>query len=170
MSLRRGRFLSILLYVMVVQQDRFVTIDYSFTAPDGTLLGSSDFSGPFTFRQGSGDAVPGLDTRLEGLPVGSEHSFVIPAEEAYGERDETLVTRVPVDALPLGRQAEPGMRLNAGGRIMIVTEVTDDVVVMDGNHPLAGIPLHFTVTIRDVSDTEPVTQDAGCGCGGTCSC
>ncbi len=155
--------------MMTVTQDQYVTIEYSFSAPDGTLLGSSDYSGPFTFRQGAGDAVPGLDEHVEGHEVGEELAFVISPESGYGHRDETKVHRIAKDALPLDRQPEPGMQVSANGRPMTVTEVTGSEIVLDGNHPLAGIPLHFTVRIIDVSETAPEV-DAACGCGGSCSC
>ena len=76
---------------------------------------------------------------------------------------------MPKDALPLGREPEPGLRVNVGGTIMIITDVTDDEIVLDANHPLAGIPLHFSVRITDIADEAPEAQ-GGCGCGGTCSC
>lgn len=154
---------------MVAVKDKFITIEYQFSAPDGTLLGSSDYSGPFTFRQGYGDVVPGLDTRVEGASVGEELDFVIPAAEAYGERDESLVKRLPKDELPLGREPEPGLRVNLGGTIMMITEVTSTEVVLDANHPLAGVPLHFELRITDIGDEAPEAH-GGCGCGGTCSC
>ena len=154
---------------MVVTKDKFITIEYTFTAPDGTLLGSSDYSGPFTFRQGYGDVVPGLDTEVDGANVGDELEFVIQPEDGYGVRDEDKVRRLPKDALPLGREPEPGLRVNVGGTIMIITDVTDDEIVLDANHPLAGIPLHFSVRITDIADEAPEAQ-GGCGCGGTCSC
>lgn len=155
---------------MTVTRDHYVTIEYRFSAPDGTLLGSSDYSGPFTFRQGYGDAVPGLDERLEGGEIGAELSFVIPPEEGYGVRDEALVRRIPRSALPLGREPEPGMSATVQGRQMTITEVTGSEIVLDGNHPLAGIPLHFDVRITDVSATAPEPIPGDCGCGGTCSC
>ena len=89
---------------MVVTKDKFITIEYTFSAPDGTLLGSSDYSGPFTFRQGYGDVVPGLDTEVDGANVGDELEFVIQPEDGYGVRDEDKVRRLPKDALPLGRE------------------------------------------------------------------
>ncbi len=154
---------------MTVTKDKYITIEYSFSTSDGTLLGSSEYSGPFTFRQGYGDVVPGLDSRVEGAEIGDELSFVIPPEEGYGERDESKVKRLPLDALPLGRDPEPGLRVNLNGTVMVITEVHDDHLTLDGNHPLAGIPLHFNLRVTEVSDEAP-EEHGGCGCGGTCSC
>lgn len=160
---------SILVSNMVVTKDKYITIEYIFSAPDGTLLGSSEYSGPFTFRQGYGDVVPGLDSRIDGARISDELSFVIPPEEGYGLRDESKVRRLAKDALPLGREPEVGMRVNVGGTIMVITDVTGTEIVLDANHPLAGIPLHFEVRVTDISDTAPA-DDHACGCGGTCSC
>ncbi|TVR68221.1 MAG: peptidylprolyl isomerase [Spirochaetaceae bacterium] len=154
---------------MTVTKDKYITIEYSFSAPDGTLLGSSEYSGPFTFRQGYGDVVPGLDSRVEGAGVGEELSFVIPPEEGYGERDESKAKKLTLDALPLGRDPEPGMRVNINGTVTVITEVSDDFLTLDSNHPLAGVPLHFDLRIVGISDEAPPDQ-GGCGCGGTCGC
>ena len=167
--LHHAAYLIIFVDIMVVTKDKFITIEYSFSAPDGTLLGSSDYSGPFTFRQGYGDVVPGLDTRVEGAAVGEHLSFVIPPEEGYGSRDESLVRRLSRDALPLGRDPEPGLRVNLGGQIMVITDVSKTEIVLDGNHPLADVPLHFDVRITEIGDEAPQV-DGQCGCGGTCSC
>ncbi len=154
---------------MTVTKDKYITMEYSFTAPDGTLLGSSEYSGPFTFRQGYGDVVPGLDTRMEGARMGEQLSFVIPAAEGYGERDDAKVRQVAPDALPLGRDPEPGLRVNVNGTIMMITEVNDDFLTLDGNHPLAGIPLHFDVKVTGIADEAP-QSDSSCSCGGSCNC
>lgn len=94
---------------------------------------------------------------------------MVPAAEGYGERDESLVRRVAPDALPLGRDAEPGLRVNVNGSIMMITEVRDDFLTLDGNHPLAGVPLHFDVRVTGISDEAPESH-GDCSCGGSCSC
>ncbi|MFP4211858.1 MAG: peptidylprolyl isomerase [Alkalispirochaeta sp.] len=154
---------------MTATRDAYVTIEYTFSAPDGTILGSSDYSGPFTFRHGYGDVVPGLDTYTEGARIGDDLTFVVAPEEGYGLRDEGKVRRVAKDALPLGREPEPGLRVNVGGTIYIVTEVNDDDLVLDANHPLAGIPLHFSLRIVDIATEDP-REASSCGCGSSCSC
>jgi len=155
--------------VMTVTKDKYITMEYSFSAPDGTLLGSSEYSGPFTFRQGYGDVVPGLDTRMEGARIGEQLSFIIPAAEGYGERDDAKVRQVAPDSLPLGRDPEPGLRVNVNGTIMMITEVNDDFLTLDANHPLAGIPLHFEVRVTGITDEAPETH-SDCSCGGSCNC
>ena len=150
-------------------KDLYMTINYTMTAPDGTVLGASRYNGPFTFKIGGGDAMPGLESRLAGANAGDSLRFDVPAEEAYGERDEQLVRTLPKSLLRLEREPEPGMRMNVNGTIMTITEVTEADVVMDGNHPLAGVPLHFDAEVTAVSDQAPEDHH-DCTCGGTCEC
>ena len=79
---------------MTVTKEKYVTIAYNFSTPEGYLLGTSDRQGPLTFCAGSGDIIPGLDNALAGAEEGQVLDFVIPAAEAYGERDETLVAKL----------------------------------------------------------------------------
>ncbi|MDA3948568.1 MAG: FKBP-type peptidyl-prolyl cis-trans isomerase [Spirochaeta sp.] len=150
-------------------RDAFVTMEYTFTAPDGTLLGSSDYSGPFTFRHGYGDVVPGLDTHTQGASIGDQLTFVVDPADGYGERDEAKVRTIARDALPLGREPEPGLRVNVNDTIYVITEVTATELILDANHPLAGIPLSFDIRITDIATEDP-REASSCGCGGTCSC
>lgn len=154
---------------MTVTKDKYVTIEYRFTSPEGELLGSSDYSGPYTFRQGSGDVVPGLDARIEGRTIGEQLTFTIPPEEAYGPRDETKIKRLAKRHLQLECEPEVGMRFNINDTLMVVSAVRDDEVELDANHPLAGMALHFDVSIRDVSDEAPAHEHE-CSCGGSCGC
>lgn len=158
--------------IMTVTAEKYITINYKFTTPDGLLLGTSDRQGPLTFCAGSGDIISGLDARLQGHEAGEELSFVIPAEEAYGVRDESLVKTIKKSELP----AEPkiGTRIDAeiGGRwrVALISEIKGEDVVLDANHPLAGVPLHFDCSIVSVED-EPPFVEHGCGCGGGgCGC
>ena len=75
-------------------------------------------------------------------------------EAAYGRRDERLVQILPRSRLPEGAQVAPGMQLRAdsprGPRLVSVVKVERDFVTVDGNHPLAGRTLHFSVEVADV--------------------
>ena len=153
---------------MTVTKEKYVTIAYNFSTPEGYLLGTSDRQGPLTFCAGSGDIISGLDSNLANAEEGQDLSFVIPASEAYGERDESLVAQVSAADLGLGAEARIGYRVEAqiGGRwrSALISEVEGDKVTVDANHPLAGVPLHFQTTVLSISDEAPVME--GCGCGG----
>jgi len=153
---------------MTVTKEKYVTIAYNFSTPEGYLLGTSDRQGPLTFCAGSGDIIPGLDAALAGAEEGQVLDFVIAAADAYGERDEGLVAQVTAAELGLGGEARIGFRVEAqiGGRwrSALISDVDGDKLTVDANHPLAGVPLHFHTTVLSVSDEAPVME--GCGCGG----
>ncbi|WP_037548006.1 FKBP-type peptidyl-prolyl cis-trans isomerase [Spirochaeta lutea] len=158
---------------MIATTNKQVTITYSFSTADGRSLGSSEQSGPFQFVLGRGDIIPGLDRRLEGAKVGDSFHFEIPASEAYGEWQEDKEFRLDPSALASLGEAKPGMRVTTtmqGQPVeLVITAITDQEVVLDGNHPLAGHDIVFDVRIEGVEDA-PLEDDHGCGCGGTCGC
>jgi FKBP-type peptidyl-prolyl cis-trans isomerase SlyD len=101
--------------------------------------------------------VPGLEAALVGLTVGDEREVVVPAEAGYGERDESLVLQLDKSDLPEGGKVDVGDELVAespeGDEIaMTVVELKDDVVVVDANHPLAGMTLHYQVKVVEVRE------------------
>ncbi len=152
---------------------KLVTIHYVFRGPEGRMLGSSNQSGPFSFVRGSGDAIPGLDRALAEAQPGDELRFVVPAAEAYGVRDESLIASIPRTAIPEADFLQPGMRVSAligeRERDVTITAITDDTITLDANHPLAGKDLDFEVSVLSVVDA-PESSGADCGCGGTCGC
>lgn len=155
---------------MTVTKDKYVTIAYNFSTPDGYLLGTSDRQGPLTFCAGSGDILTGLDSRLAGAEEGQVLDFVIPPAEAYGDRDESLVTQTTKQELGIGGEARIGFRVEAqiGGRwrSALISDIDGDKLTVDANHPLAGVSLHFHTTVLSVSDEAPVMESCGCGGGG----
>ncbi len=158
---------------MIADAHKFVTLEYKFFSPDGTLLGSSQYHGPLIFQVGVGEVIDGLDKRVLGHEEGEDLTFVIPPEEAYGERDEKLVSSYTLQELGLAVAS-------VGDRVQVkiddrwynayVSEVNGDRVTVDANHPLAGVPLHFECSLVQVSETPPVSScSGGCGgCGGGC--
>lgn len=155
---------------MTVTKEKYVTIAYNFSTPEGYLLGTSDRQGPLTFCAGSGDIIGGLDQALAGAEEGQVLDFVIAPADAYGERDEDLVTQVSAADLGLGTEPKIGFRVEAqiGGRwrSALISDVEGDKVTLDANHPLAGVPLHFHTTVLSISDEAPAMESCGCGGGG----
>lgn len=155
---------------MTITPNKYVTVAYSFSTPDGYLLGTSERQGPLVYCAGSGDILPGLDKNLAGKAVGESLSFVLSPEEAYGTRDESLMVVVPVKDLGLDVEPKVGYRVEAQiegrWRAALIADVTDGKVTLDANHPLAGIALHFQCSILDISDEAPVSEGCGCGSGG----
>lgn len=139
---------------MVITNGSTVSIEYTLTV-DGQVVDTSDNRGPLTYKQGSGQIIPGLEKQLTGLKAGEEKSVVVPPAEAYGEIDPGAVQKVPLTTLPKDLKLEPGMALamqgNDGQQFPVtVKEVDGEQVTLDLNHPLAGKTLQFQVKVVKV--------------------
>lgn len=142
---------------MQIKKNSVVSFHYTLNDPDGKLLDTSEGREAFAYIQGQSMIVPGLERQLEGKKAGDSVKAVVPAAEGYGELDPTLVHKVPADRF--GDQTiEPGMQFQAGNEeggemgVFTVIAVEDGIVALNGNHPLAGVTLHFNVDIKDVRD------------------
>ena len=133
-----------------------VKIHYTGTLDDGTEFDSSAGREPLEFALGSGQVIPGFDTAVDGMTVGDSKTVTIPAGEAYGERHEQLVQEVPKTALPEDMKPEVGMQLQSqspDGQVLnvVVTEVDDESITVDGNHPLSGQSLTFAIELIEIA-------------------
>ena len=147
---------------MQITQNTVASIEYTLKDQEGEVLDTSEGREPLTYLHGSGNLVPGLEAALEGNGEGDSVSVTVEPAEGFGERDENLIQQVPKTAFEGVDSIEAGMRFQASdengqGRIVTVTEVADDQVTVDANHPLAGVPLNFNVNVVEVraaSDEE----------------
>lgn len=151
---------------MQIQKDTVVSIDYTLTDPQGQVLDSSEGREPLTYLQGFGNIIPGLERELEGKQSGDQIRVTVPAKDAYGERDDRLQQAVPREAFEGIDRIEPGMQFQAQGpggqrAVVRVVKVADDHVVVDANHPLAGVDLTFDVTVRNVREATQEEKDHG---------
>lgn len=129
-----------------------VKIHYTGTLDDGTRFDSSAGREPLEFQLGAGQVIPGFDAAVDGMDVGENKSVRIEAENAYGERHDQLIQQVPRSALPDEIKPEIGMALQSQspeGQIanLVITEVGDETITVDGNHPLAGQALNFDIEL-----------------------
>ncbi len=129
-----------------------VTISYIGTLDNGRIFQSTDEDGPLTFTVGSGQVFPALEQAVIGMQTGEVANVVLSAAQAYGPRLQENIIRVNRRAFPDGKEVVAGQKLSiefAGGtcRIMLVTGVSGDEVVLDGNHPLAGCDLTFALRV-----------------------
>jgi len=141
---------------MTISQDKVVAIHYTVTDTTGNQLDSSSGGEPLVFLFGHGALIPGLEQALLGKQAGETFSSQIAAADAYGERHDQLVQAVPKSMFE-GMEVAVGMRFRASGpdgreQPVIIIDVTDEEVVVDGNHPLAGIELRFDVEVVLVRD------------------
>ena len=157
---------------MNVAKDKVVSIDYTLTGPNGEVLDSSRGREPLPYLHGAGNIIPGLESALEGKAAGDQLVVDVPAEQAYGARDEKLVQPVPRDRFQGVADIKPGMQFQAqtpqGPRVVTVVGVDDTNVHIDANHPLAGVPLKFDVKVVGVRDAsaEELTHGHVHGPGG----
>lgn len=149
---------------MHIENDKVVTLHYTLKDNDGTVLDQSN-DDSFVYLHGAMNIIPGLESALTGKAAGEDLSVTVSPEEGYGVRDEGHVQDVPRTMFEEGADIQLGMQFHAqgpNGEMLIVTvaELKDDVVVVDGNHPLAGKELNFDVKIIDVRDAseEEVTH------------
>jgi peptidylprolyl isomerase len=132
-----------------------VRIHYNARLESGTVLDTSAQRDPMKFELGGGQVIPGIDNAVQGMTVGESKTVTIQADEAYGQHNEQLVVSVPHSELPEDLQPSIGMRLKSqapDGQIteLIVTEVTDDSITVDANHPLAGQVLQFDIELIEI--------------------
>jgi len=145
---------------MQIDKDMVVTLNYVLKDSLGNLIDESQ-DGGFEYLHGSGNIIPGLERELVGKSVGDNISVEIAPEEAYGARDESLLKTVSMDLFENSKEVEVGKRFSAqtpDGNMHTVTisEVKGDEVVIDTNHPLAGVALHFQV---DVVSIRPASAE-----------
>ncbi len=146
---------------MKIAKDCVVTLDYTLTDEDGEILDSSEGDEPLQYLHGHGDIVPGLERALQGHEPGDRVQVDVSPEDGYGEWDEDLVEIVgkedfdDPEELEIGAQFE--VDTDEGVRIATVIEMEGNEITVDLNHPLAGMQLHFDVTVSEVrkaSDEE----------------
>jgi FKBP-type peptidyl-prolyl cis-trans isomerase SlyD len=142
---------------LVIEPNNHVTVDYELRDEDGVLLDGSggEGSGPIEYVHGYGMLVPGLEAALAGLRAGDEREVIVPSDSGYGDRDEGLVLEVDRSQFPDPNAVVQGDEFVAESPegdevVMRVVGVSEDVVVVDANHPLAGITLLYRVKVRNV--------------------
>jgi peptidylprolyl isomerase len=132
-----------------------VKIHYTGKLDDGTEFDSSAGRDPLEFVLGSGQVIPGFDNAVDGMKVGENKEVRLDAEDAYGQRNDQLIQEVPKSALPDDLEPKVGMGLQSqspDGQVMqlTVTDVADDSITVDANHPLAGKALSFDIKLVEI--------------------
>jgi FKBP-type peptidyl-prolyl cis-trans isomerase SlyD len=129
---------------------RVISFHYVLTDKSGATLDSSQGGEPMVFMEGSGQIIPGLEQELLNLKNGDKKRVEVPAANAYGEKSEEYIVKVPREQLPADK-INLGDRFRGGqtpeSPMFIVVDVNEKEVTMDGNHPLAGQDLIFDVEV-----------------------
>jgi len=144
---------------MKVGKDKVVLMHYTLKNDAGDVIDSSDGGDPLPFLQGHGNIIPGLESALEGSKVGDKLDVSIKPEEGYGERMKDAIQEIPSSALQGVDEVKVGMQLQSQDKdgnafLVSVTKIEDDKITVDGNHPLAGQTLHFSVSIESIRKAE----------------
>ncbi|BDM63650.1 hypothetical protein NFHSH190041_11020 [Shewanella sp. NFH-SH190041] len=164
---------------MKISQHTVPSIHYRLSNQQGEVLESSFDMQPMAYLHGANNLIPGLENALEGKSAGDIIDVTVEAEDAYGPYHDGLRQEVPLSAFGDIEDIVPGMRFIAetemGQRPVQVTEVKDDTVIVDGNHPMAGQALVFHVEVVDVREAteEEIAHGhlhahGGCGDHGGC--
>ena len=142
---------------MKIAKDTIVTLTFRATDAKGKVL--EDGKTPRAYLHGGyGSTLPGVEMALEGQEPGFETTVKLLPSLAFGDRDETLVTTIPKKNFPpgvkVGGQIE-GSDDQGQRQVFTVTKIKGDTVHLDGNHPLAGQELTFSLKVVDVKAASP---------------
>jgi len=137
----------------MITKGNTVEVHYTGKFVDGEVFDSSEGNDPLQFEVGSGQIIPGFENAILGKQIGEKVTVRVSPEDAYGAVREDLVVEVPADKMP--GPVEVGQLLQADGGEgqtvqVIVREVKEDVVIIDGNHPLAGQELIFEIEVVSI--------------------
>jgi peptidylprolyl isomerase len=138
-----------------------VKIHYHGRLQDGSTFDSSEGREPLEFELGSGMVIPGFDDGVSGMTIGEKKTINIPATDAYGEKFDDRIIEFPKTQFPPDMIPEVGMQLamnNGQGQSIpvVITEVKEEVVVLDANHPLAGKDLIFDLELVEIAAASPL--------------
>ena len=157
---------------MQIGERTVATFHYTLTDAAGKVIDSSDGRAPLSYLHGAGNIVPGLEKQMSGKQQGDVFNVVVDPEEGYGMPNPAMVQVVPREALQGVETLEVGMEFQAdtpqGPMSVAISKIDGDQVTVDGNHPLAGQPLHFAIEVTDVRDAslEELTHGHVHGPGG----
>ncbi len=151
-----------------VEKGLFVSVDYKGTLQNGEIFDTSHERQPLEIQVGEGQLIKGFEEKLIGMALNEKKTFTLQPEEAYGNRIEEHVQAIPLSDIP------PEMNPKIGEMLALTTpegqqipaqisELDDEKMIVDLNHPLAGKSLTFEIEVVGISDTQTQTQD-GCGC------
>ena len=161
---------------MQIANNSVVSIQYTLKNSEGTIIDQSAEGSPLTYLHGHKNIIPGLENALLEKTIGDALDVSIEPEQAYGTVNPALIQEVPKEHFQGVEALEVGMRFQAsteqGPVPVVVTNVADDVITVDGNHPLAGQTLNFSVKVEEIREGSEeeiaqghIQQSGGC-CGG----
>ncbi|MFT5848357.1 FKBP-type peptidyl-prolyl cis-trans isomerase [Psychroserpens sp.] len=142
-----------------VKENNTVKVNYTGKLADGQVFDSSEGREPLEFTLGQGQLIPGFEKGVIDMKLNEKKTITIAKEEAYGDVNEQLIQEVEKAHLPQDMAPEVGMGLVSkdpdGNEInLLVVEVKEESIVVDGNHPLAGKELTFDLEVIEIKETQ----------------
>jgi FKBP-type peptidyl-prolyl cis-trans isomerase SlyD len=149
---------------MQVAKNTVVTLNYQVADSDGNLVDGGEQ--PIVYLHGGYDGIfPLIEEALQGKDVGEKLEIKLQPADAFGDYDAELVMiearSLFPDNIEVGMQFERGTEDGDDDELYMITDITDDKVVVDGNHPLAGMALVFSCTVADVRAATADELDHG---------
>lgn len=140
-----------------IEDGHYVQVDYTGTLSDGEVFDSSEGRAPLEIRMGAGQVIPGFGQALMGMAENETKTVSLAPEEAYGERDESLLRRFERSQIPPEMNPQVGdmvaLTTQQGNQIPArVTDADEQGIVLDLNHPLAGKQLQFDLRVVRIGD------------------
>lgn len=138
-----------------------VKVHYHGKLTNGETFDSSEGRAPLEFEVGGGMVIKGFDEGVTGMKVGDKKTVNIPFDQAYGPRNAEMLVEFPKDRFPKDMDLEVGLSLmmtdGSGQQFpVVITEVKEDIVVLDANHPLAGQDLVFDIELVEIVGSKPL--------------
>ena len=150
---------------MQVEKNKVVEIGYTLKDDSGRILDSSEGSEPLSYIQGIGNLIPGVENALEGKSSGDRIEVTVPPETGYGVRDDSLVLSIQRDKFSEVEDLKEGLRFKMdtpdGPMVFAVVKIDESEVLVDGNHPLAGMTLDFDITVQSVREATSEELEHG---------
>jgi FKBP-type peptidyl-prolyl cis-trans isomerase 2 len=133
-----------------------VKLHYTGKLRNGEVFDSSKDSQPLKFTIGNGEVMPGIEKGIIGMEIGDTKTIEIPTEDALGPRREELVVDVERSDFPEDMTLSVGQRIqmrheDGDPMILTVTDMKDNKITLDANHPLAGEALVFDVELVEIA-------------------
>ena len=142
-----------------IEPGKVVFFHYTLTDAAGNVIDSSEGSEAMPYLHGADNIVPGLERQMLGRKVGDRFTAVVPPEEGYGVPEGPGPQAVSRDVFPEDAELEEGMQFHAedddGETFPLwIVSIEGDTIIVDANHPLAGVTLHFAVEVVDIRDAS----------------
>jgi peptidylprolyl isomerase len=134
-------------------------LNVQYAVKDGTVFDKTAEGETLEFTVGEGKILPDLEQAVEGMNIDDQKTVDIVSDRAYGRRDESLIRQFDRKNVPQGFVPQPGLvvelQLPSGEMLpATITDVTDQSVVVDLNHPLAGKDLKFDIKVVGIAVPE----------------